>query len=162
MPKLIAVILAGILSATSLYAQSVQARIAQPADNGRIELKDWRLQSGCKVATPGTEVSKPAFTTKDWLPVRVPATVLAAQVTGGVYHDPYFGMNLRSIPGTTYPPEKVFSQLPMPADSPYHCAWWYRTEFVVAPNGRLANATLHLDGINYRANIWLNGIQIAN
>src|SRR5581483_2540413 len=46
-----------------------------------------------------------------------------------VYPDPYFGKNLRSIPGTTYPIGKNFSNLPMPANSPFAVPWWYRTEF---------------------------------
>jgi hypothetical protein len=32
----------------------------------------------------------------------VPTTVVAAPVDSGLYPDPYYGMNLRSIPGTTY------------------------------------------------------------
>ena len=52
-----------------------------------------------------------------------------------MYKDIFFGMNLRSIPGTTYPIGENFSKLPMPADSPYRCGWWYRTQFDV-PGGR--------------------------
>src|SRR4051794_14062032 len=157
MPKLIAVILVALLPATFSQAQPVHSR-TQATENARVELKDWRLQSGCKIEGTGADISKPAFPVQNWMRVRVPATVLAAQVTAGIYRDPYFGMNLRSIPGTTYPPEKVFSQLPMSDRSPYHCAWWYRTEFTVPPS---ASTALHFDGINYRANIWLNGKQIA-
>jgi exo-1,4-beta-D-glucosaminidase len=39
--------------------------------------------------------------------------------------------------------------------------WWYRTEFDVLINGLEQNARLHLDGINYEAEIWLNGEKIA-
>ncbi len=47
----------------------------------------------------------------------------------------------------------------MPEDSPFKPSWWYRTEFAV-PAG-LAGRTLwlHFDGINYRANVWVNGTQ---
>ena len=69
-------------------------------------------------------------------------------------------MNLRKIPGTDYPVGKIFGYLPMSDKSPYHCSWWYRTEFASpATPGR--TTWLHFDGINYRANIWLNGKQIA-
>ena len=51
------------------------------------------------------------------------------------YPDPYFGMNLRQIPGPTIH-RHDFLRLPMPKDSPYRCGWWYRTEFTRA--GRLA------------------------
>ena len=92
----------------------------------------------------------------------VPTTVLAALVADKTYPDPFFGTNLRKIPGTTYPPGRNFAHMPMPEDSPYHCSWWYRTEFKVPAGYRNKNAWLKFDGINYRANIWLNGKQIAD
>ncbi len=73
----------------------------------------------------------------------MPTTVLAAQVAAGVYKDVYFGMNLRSIPGASYPIGENFSNLPMPADSPYRCGWWYRKQFDVPaaePGGRFSLA----------------------
>src|SRR2546421_7271115 len=63
-----------------------------------------------------------------WYPTSVPSTVLAALVANKVYPDPYFGMNLRSIPGTTYPIGRNFAALPMPDDSPFHTSWRYKTE----------------------------------
>ena len=39
--------------------------------------------------------------------------------------------------------------------------WWYRKEFKVSPEG-YDQAWLNFDGINYRANIWINGKQIAD
>ena len=50
----------------------------------------------------------------------------------------------------------------MPADSPFSCAWWYRTEFSVPAKASLPTAWLHFDGINYRANVWLNGEKIGD
>ena len=94
--------------------------------------------------------------------VTVPNTVVGALVENGTYPDPYFGMNLRKIPGTSYPIGERFTLLPMPADSPFKPAWWYRKEFelpaaLVGPDA----VWLHFDGINYRANIWVNGTRIA-
>jgi exo-1,4-beta-D-glucosaminidase len=85
---------------------------------------------------------------------------VGALVENGEYPDPNVGMNLRKIPGTTYPIGERFTLLPMPADSPFKHSWWYRTEFAVSASaGR--HVALHFDGINYRANIWLNGKQLA-
>ncbi len=99
---------------------------------------------------------------RDGSPLRVPATVLAAQVAAGVYKDVYFGMNLRSIPGASYPIGENFSKLPMPADSPYHCGWWYRKQFDVPAAGPGGRFNLQFDGINYSADIWVNGKRIAD
>ncbi len=123
----------------------------------------WRLQSACKLSATGEAISAAGFSTEGWISATVPSTVLAAQVAAGIYPDPYFGDNLRKIPGTSYPIGANFENLPMPADSPYHCGWWYRDQFA-APAAALAGAHywLHFDGINYRADIWLNGHKIAD
>ncbi len=129
----------------------------------RRDLRDgWLIQSSCKVPEKGGLVSTTKFVPKGWHPASVPATVLAALVADKVYPDPYHGMNLRAIPGTSYPIGKVFSQLPMPDDSPYRCSWWYRTEFHVPREHRGQSIRLHFGGINYRASIWINGRQIAS
>jgi exo-1,4-beta-D-glucosaminidase len=87
--------------------------------------------------------------------------VLAAQVSGGQFKDPYFDRNLRAIPGTDYPIGKVFSRMPMSPNSPYACPWWYRTRFAVPATARGRTLWLRFGGINYRANIWINGQQLA-
>ena len=125
--------------------------------------EDWRLQSACKLNSAGPALAKAGFSTDGWLKATVPTTVLAAQAAAGTVPDPYFGSNLRQLAGTTYPIGQNFSNLPMAEDSPYHCGWWYRTEFVV-PTKPAANRRVWLKfgGINYRAEIWLNGRQIAD
>jgi len=50
----------------------------------------------------------------------------------------------------------------MPDDSPFRCFWWHRTEFVVPAAFTGRNIWLTFNGINYRANIWLNGRKIAD
>ena len=94
---------------------------------------DWQLQSACKISAEGAAISAASFATDGWLKTSVPSTVLAAQVKAGVLPDPYFGDNLRKIPGTTYPIGQNFSNLPMSPDSPYACAWWYRKQFNAPP-----------------------------
>lgn len=124
---------------------------------------DWQLQSACKVSAGGETISSAQFAADGWLKTSVPSTVLAAQVKAGVFPDPYFGSNLRQIPGTSYPIGRNFANLPMPADSPYACGWWYRREFnapaLAAKDTRL---WLHFGGINYRGEVWVNGHKIAD
>jgi len=123
----------------------------------------WRLQSACKLQATGDSITAEGFAVEGWLKALVPSTVLASQAAAGAVPDPYFGANLRELPGTGYPIGKNFSNLPMPEDSPYRCGWWYRTEFV-APAGKENNrrSWLHFGGINYRADLWLNGHKIAD
>jgi exo-1,4-beta-D-glucosaminidase len=123
----------------------------------------WQLQSACKIPATGAEISSAQFAADGWLKTSVPSTVLAAQVKAGVFPDPYFGNNLRQIPGTSYPIGHNFANLPMAADSPYRCGWWYRIEFaapqLTAKDNRL---WLHFGGINYRGELWVNGHKIAD
>jgi exo-1,4-beta-D-glucosaminidase len=104
----------------------------------------WAIQSSVEVKRTGDEISTPGFETPGWYPTSVPSTVLAALVTNGVYEDPYFGMNLKKIP-----------------EEPYKQPWWYRTEFSLSQTDATKTVLLEFDGINYSANIWLNGGQIT-
>src|SRR5579859_5549177 len=89
-----------------------------------IELhRAWTIQSSCKVKATGEAVSKPGFATKGWHRTTVPNTVVGALVTDGTYPNPYYGMNLRSLPGMDYSSKSFFSDQDMPADSPYACSW---------------------------------------
>lgn len=121
----------------------------------------WAIQSSAQVPDKGETISRVEFVPKNWYTATVPSTVLAALVANKVYPDPYFGMNLRSIPGASYPIGHNFSNLPMPAESPFRVPWWYRKEFQLRKREG-EYVWLHFEGINYRANIWLNGRQIAD
>src|ERR1700683_756838 len=121
----------------------------------------WALQSSCLFLAKGEQISAPGYKTNGWHSATVPTTVVAALVADKTYPDPYYGKNLRDIPGTTYPIGKNFSLLSMPKDSPFHCSWWYRTEFTLPEDYKGRHVWLHFGGINNHANIWLNGRLVA-
>jgi exo-1,4-beta-D-glucosaminidase len=146
---------------------SVNALAVQTAGagggGGRVLLKNgWRIQSSAAVQETGETISTPQYKPATWFPATVPSTVVGALVEDKVYPDPLYAMNLRMIPGCSYPVGANFANLPMPDDSPFNKSWWYRTEFQVpaADSGR--RLWLHFDGINYAANVWLNGRKIAD
>jgi exo-1,4-beta-D-glucosaminidase len=121
-------------------------RLVRPeAPSGVIELSSgWRLASTRDVAAAGPDVSRPEFQGKGWHDVRrMPATVLQTLQDDGTYPNLYYGTNLL---------DKVPQDL-------YQQDWWYRTTFT-APAG---HSTYQLDfpGINYRAEVWLNGHLVA-
>ena len=97
----------------------------------------------------------PAFIPEHWRQTRVPATVLAAQVAGGVYKDIFYADNLRKLPGMTAAVDGTKT-------SPYTTSWWYRTEFRLPQEFAGRKVWLHLNGINSKANVWLNGKRLAN
>jgi exo-1,4-beta-D-glucosaminidase len=112
------------------------------------------------VTARGEEISRPGFATAGWQAITVPNTVVGALVENGTYKDPYFGMNLRALPGMDYAVGTRFSLIPTPDSSPFKPAWWYRREFTMPASLAGRSVALHLDGINYRANVWFNGTRI--
>ncbi|HTR79050.1 MAG TPA: hypothetical protein VMH39_13110, partial [Gemmatimonadaceae bacterium] len=152
-------------SFTPLAPQSAGAIVS----SSRITLATgWRIQSSAALGTAphgaagwGETISTPAFTTAGWYKATVPTTVVAALVAAKVYPDPDYGMNLRDIPGESYPIGRNFANLPMSGDSPFRVSWWFRTAFTVPESMRGKHIALHFDGINYRANVWMNGVRIA-
>jgi exo-1,4-beta-D-glucosaminidase len=139
------------------------AVLAAQSDGGMLLLKSgWAIQSSAKIAAGGDQLSRPGFKIDGWYRVSTPGTVLAGLVENKVYPDPYFAKNLRAIPGTSYPIGANFSHLPMPADSPFRVSWWYRAEFPLSNAGKGKFVWLRLDGVNYRANVWMNGQKIAD
>ncbi|HXT13027.1 MAG TPA: glycoside hydrolase family 2 protein [Candidatus Angelobacter sp.] len=90
-------------------------------------------------------ISTTAFKPDRWYAAIVPSTVAGVLVQDKVYPDPFFGMNLNDLS----------------TNSAFKGPWWYRRQFEVDP-GRDGQVWLHFDGINYRANIWLNGKLIAD
>src|SRR5256886_1525759 len=147
-------------------AQQLRSRSSRnqslPSANKLALSEHWSLQSSCKVDQKGEVLSTPKFQPRGWYDVSVPTTVFAALVKHKVYPEPGFGMNLRSVPGVTYPIGANFSNIAMQQDSRYLVPWWYRKEFVLPASYRGKSIWLQFGGINYRANIWLNGKQIAN
>ena len=148
-----------LFSPTALLGQTT----APPHATHKFSLQEgWKLQSSAKVDEKGEVISTSRFLPKGWYTAAVPTTVVAAMVKQKIYPDPEFGMNLREFPGVTYPIGANFSNLPMQPDSPFAVPWWYRKEFALPADYRGKTLWLNFRGINYRANVWLNGKQIAN
>ena len=103
----------------------------------------WSMQSSLGVDAPPEAVSRPGFSTKGWFPVTLPSTVLGGLVADHEYPNLYVGTNLQNV----WEPR-------------FQVPWWYRTEFALddVPGAR---TQLHFDGINYRADVYLNGTLVA-
>ena len=143
------------------YGHSQATRHVAPSPRTFLQ-KGWTVQSSAIVKESGDALSDNSFRPAGkWYPAQVPSTVVATLVENKVYPDPFFGMNLRLMPGCKYPIGANFSNLPMPEDSPFRNSWWYRTQFHVPATYRGRELWLNFEGINFRANVWLNGKRIA-
>ncbi|MCP5061232.1 MAG: glycoside hydrolase family 2 [Ignavibacteriae bacterium] len=111
-----------------------------------LKLKNnWKLISSEKLKSFGKEISNKQFDVSDWHSTNIPSTVLETLVKNGVYKEPYFGTNLIDIPTEQF-------------KSP----WWYRTEFDLTSDQVNSTVLISFEGINYKANIWLNGTIISD
>ncbi len=129
-------------------------------------LKDWKLISSLKIPEKDKEISTPQFKDEKWLNVEVPTTVLRALVNANIYPDPHFDLNNFLIPDASDSLNKrlnleKYSHIknhPNPFKNPY----WFRTEFNIEKENTNNNIWLNFDGINYRADVWINGKQLTN
>jgi exo-1,4-beta-D-glucosaminidase len=119
--------------------------------------ESWHLQTAAKVNTGGETLSTARAKTDGWYETTVPNTVLAALTQAGAISDPYYGDNLTRIDGY-----REGRWMVMPPDSPFREPWWYRKSFTLPQNFAGKHVVLHFDGINYEANIWLNGKKVAD
>jgi exo-1,4-beta-D-glucosaminidase len=140
---------------------SVTLPASLPAQTQTTLREGWKVQSSAQVGAPAERVSEPGFPTEGWYSTSAPKTVFAVLVENGVYKNPYYGMNLRSVPGVQYKIGGQFANEEMPGNSPFAVPWWYRKEFDLPASDQGKQVWMEFRGINYRAEIWINGKKIA-
>ncbi len=106
----------------------------------------WQLQDSAKVSQAGADISSPAFKPDGWYSATVPGTVLTTLVNNNVYPEPLYGENNR--------PQNI-------PDSLCRTPYWYRTVFTVPSTYADRKVWLNFDGINYAAEIWVNGKDVG-
>ncbi len=111
---------------------------------GPVPESDWRLERASQVSTSGEALSKVGFGDQTWMPATVPGTELTSYFNDGAIPDPGFGDNQFAI-----------------SDSFFYSDFWYRHEFVptTTPPGR--HVWLNFDGINWKADVYLNGAKLG-
>lgn len=131
-----------------------------------IELKDWQIINSAEIGASGESVSKTDFKTDGWFKAQVPTTVLNALVKEGVYPDPRIGLNNYLIPDVS---DEFNERLDLAkynylesGRNPWQDPYWYRTEVVIPRSFKGRKVWLTLYGINYRADVWVNGKKVAD
>lgn len=114
--------------------------------DGRWQLNGWQLASAEDAGgADGATLSRGGTASGKWLAATVPGTVLGTLVDRGVYPDPYVGLANMAIP------ERLSQQ-----------DWWYRASFEVPAEAAGRQLALRFNGINYAAEIWLNGERLGD
>jgi hypothetical protein len=127
-------------------AKVLPRTVLAAAPDGQFALtQGWELAAAGQVSAAGAAISRAAFSSASWYNATVPGTVLTTLIDQGVYPDPYIGLNNLHIPDT-------LSRQP----------WWYRIRFRVPAARRGQSAWVIFEGINYQAEVWLNGHRLGS
>ena len=105
----------------------------------------WMVQSSEKVRVGGEVLSTQAAPTSGWIPAKVPSTIMGVLTGNSIEKEALTADDYAKIDKTQF--EK---------------SWWYRKTFNLPALKEGEHVLLGFDGISYRANVWLNGQQIAN
>ncbi len=126
-------ILCFFLIATCLQAQSVY------------ELNTgWLCKPISKVKENGPELSRPPYKLSGWMPAVVPGTVLTTLLENKKIPDPFYGLNNEKI-------EDIYDT------GRDHYTYWFVKDFKEAVPAADGQVWLHLRGINYSCEVFLNG-----
>ncbi|HXI71762.1 MAG TPA: glycoside hydrolase family 2 protein [Verrucomicrobiae bacterium] len=113
----------------------------------------WRMIRRHDAKVDGAGLSLPGVDTAGWQTAVVPGTVLNSLVFDGVYPEPYFGLNnaheQKLIPDISEVGREFYT-------------YWFRTEFFVPKEFSGRQVWLQFDGINYHAEVWLNGRRLGD
>ncbi len=140
-----------ILSELEVYGRGApvpRPHVAPAADaGGRLRLSGgaWRIQRDSLVPADGAALSKVGLPDQDWLVATVPATVLSSYWNAGAVPDPNYDRNQLAI-----------------SDSFFYADFWYRDEFVAPPLAAGHHAWLNFRGINWKADVYLNGQSLGS
>jgi hypothetical protein len=140
-----------ILSELEVYGRggsiAVPHLAAAATVDGTLQLAGgaWKLQRASLVSATGEQVSQPGFSVSDWMIATVPGTVLTSYLNDGAIANPDFGDNQYTV-----------------SDSFFCSDFWYRDEFLAPAVGQGQHLWLNFDGINWKAEIYLNGQQLGH
>jgi len=136
-------------SLLSMYGSCQSAPVGQNANQvpSQMVLKEgWDMQSSVKVQADGAALTSLSYRPSGWFKISVPSTVIGGLMANHYYDfDPFMGQNFKKLNDPSM-------------DKP----WWFRKVFDLDAGYKGKNIVLRLQGINYKANVWLNGQKIAD
>lgn len=113
----------------------------------------WEMKKATETQDAPETISSSGYNTAGWIPAVVPGTVLTSLVHNGIYPEPYFGLNNKITSG-------LIPDLSQTGRDFY--TYWFRTEFEGIGCGSDERIWMQIDGVNYRAEFWLNGKLVYN
>ncbi len=107
----------------------------------------WRMKKASDVKVDGSQLTMTEPEMAGWLNATVPGTVLTTLINNKVMPDPYFGMNNAAIPDIYNEGRDYYT-------------YWFFTRFSTETLDSTKQVWLNFRGINYSAEIYLNGNRV--
>lgn len=163
--KVVAVTKSGRLESNAGVFSIDDVPLTDVPANALLLRNNWLVKSSLEVGFDGAQMSASNTNTKGWASTSVPATVLTALVRNGIYPNPYIGTNNLLIPDISDEFNTEYDLLKyshIPNKNPWKAPYWFRNEFAVPAGFSGKSVWLNFSEINYKAQVWLNGVQVAD
>lgn len=137
-----------LLSLTFVFIFTPSCKNKSGMISSKVEVfsSGWKMQPQDKLNnTDEASVSMNNYDDGSWYRAVVPGTVLGSLASTKAIEDPYFGINMQKLDA---------SQFKQP--------WWFRKTFTLSGPELRKKISLRFNGINYRADLYVNGKKVAD
>lgn len=134
-----------LIQSTFLFAAVAFCRAAFATPESILLTNGWKLARTADVSQAPEEISQIKFSDDYWIPAVVPGTALTSYKKAGLIPDPYYGVNMARL-----------------SQSFYNTNYWYRDKFLAPADFAGRKVWLNFDGINWKADIYLNGSYVGH
>ncbi len=130
------------LMCLSLFACGAPYETKQPVTELN---EDWQIQSSAEISATGDQLSLPDYPIQNWYSGNIPATVMTILRQNKDFGNLFMGKNIEEID-----------------TKQFEVPWWYRKDFEIKNVDASTTYRLYFEGLNYKANIWVNGQLVAD
>jgi|WetSurMetagenome_2_1015567.scaffolds.fasta_scaffold01240_2 mannosylglycoprotein endo-beta-mannosidase len=106
--------------------------------------RGWKAVRASEIKADGVTLTREMPDLSGWMDATVPGTVLTTLVKNNIFPDPYFGMNNEQIPDISTAGRDFYT-------------YWFFNHFSTLGIGEDKQVWLNFRGINYAAQIYING-----
>jgi mannosylglycoprotein endo-beta-mannosidase len=108
---------------------------------------NWQAIRKTDIPADGNTITLPEYRPTGWMEAIVPGTVLTTLLHNGKIPDPFIGLNNELIPDIYDTGREYYT-------------YWFRNEFALPEMAEGRQTWLNFRGINYKADIFLNGKRV--
>ena len=134
-----------VFSTETVYSQAVETlRLPETGEKTLIH-SGWMARRAGEVLMDGNRLTSVPFYSSGWINARIPGTVLTTLLENKFFPAPEFSMNNKLIPD-------IYD-----VGNDFYTFWFVRPFRLETPHDEGRNVWLNFRGINYKADIFLNG-----